>query len=141
MKFAALSTAFFLLAAIFSYTRASSGAPGNRITILYEAFGKPSALRKDWGYAAFIEYGGKRILFDTGNNAEIFRHNAGTLIVNLQYLDFVVLSHRHGDHTSGLQHVLDVNPDVRIYTPYEVSQFGTPVTRSIVNAMNHHIAT
>ena len=38
---------------------------------LNDAFGKSSSMRKDWGYAALIEYGGKRILFDTGNNADI----------------------------------------------------------------------
>ena len=50
-------------------------ATRNRITILYDAFGKPSALSKEWGYAALIEYGGKRILLDTGGNPETFRHN------------------------------------------------------------------
>ena len=43
-----------------------------QITVLYDAFGKTSTLRKDWGFSALIEYGGKRILFDTGNNADIF---------------------------------------------------------------------
>ena len=46
------------------------------ITVLYDAFGKSSAMQKDWGYAALIEYGGKRILFDTGNNPEILAQNA-----------------------------------------------------------------
>jgi 7,8-dihydropterin-6-yl-methyl-4-(beta-D-ribofuranosyl)aminobenzene 5'-phosphate synthase len=46
-----------------------------QITVLYDAFGRSSAMKKDWGFAALIEYGGKRILFDTGNNAEIFAHN------------------------------------------------------------------
>ncbi len=33
-----------------------------RATILYDAFGKPSTLKRGWGYSALIEYGGKRIL-------------------------------------------------------------------------------
>src|SRR5213083_2483895 len=70
-----------------------------RITILYDAFGAKSALVKDWGFAAFVEYGGKRILFDTGNNAKIFEHNARQLRIDLKRLDAVVISHRHGDHT------------------------------------------
>lgn len=93
-----------------------------QITILYEAFGKPSKLKQDWGYSALIEYDGKRILFDTGNNAEWFKHNVEALGINLKDLDFVVLSHRHGDHTSGLSYLLSVNPEVAIYTPYEVSR-------------------
>jgi 7,8-dihydropterin-6-yl-methyl-4-(beta-D-ribofuranosyl)aminobenzene 5'-phosphate synthase len=91
----------------------------NRVTILYDAFGKPSLLRKDWGFAALIEYGGKRILFDTGNNADTFAHNVKSLRIDLKRLDFVVISHRHGDHTSGLSYLLSVNPGVKIYVPKE----------------------
>ena len=43
---------------------ASAGPSKAQITILYDAFGKDSAMKKDWGYAALVEYGGKRILFD-----------------------------------------------------------------------------
>ena len=89
------------------------------ITVLYDAFGKPSALRTDWGYAVLVEYDGKRILFDTGNNPDILAHNAEAKGIDLAKLDFVVMSHRHGDHMGGLAHVLRVNPKVRIYAPKE----------------------
>ena len=69
-----------------------------QITVLYDAFGKASAMQKDWGYAAFIEYGGKRILFDTGNNGDVLAQNAKARDIDLSKLDFVVMSHRHGDH-------------------------------------------
>ena len=95
------------------------GQAQNRVTILYDAFSKSSALRKDWGFAALIEYGGKRILFDTGNNAETFAYNVKALGIDLKRLDFVVISHRHGDHTSGLNYLLSVNSGVRIYVPKE----------------------
>lgn len=102
------------------------GANGNaKVTILYDAFGEPSSLKKDWGFSALIEYRGKRILFDTGNNGEIFAHNVKEKGVDLTNLDFAVVSHRHGDHTSGLSHLLSVNPDVAIYVPQEnFSVFG-----------------
>src|SRR5213595_530094 len=91
----------------------------NRMTVLYDAFGKSSPLKKDWGFSAFIEYDGKRILFDTGNNADTFAQNVKALGIDLKKLDFVVISHRHGDHTSGLNYLLSVNPGVRIYAPKE----------------------
>lgn len=69
------------------------------ITVLYDAFGKTSTMTKDWGFSAFIEYAGKRILFDTGNNAEIFAHNVQAKGIDLTTLDFAIVSHRHGDHT------------------------------------------
>lgn len=89
----------------------------DRVTILYDAFGKSPGMTKDWGYSALIEYGGKRILFDTGNNPEIFARNVKAAGVDLMKLDFVVISHRHLDHTAGLTHLLSVNPNVTIYAP------------------------
>lgn len=94
--------------------------PSNRITILHDSFGKRTGLRKDWGFAALIEFDKKRILFDTGNNAHTFAENTQALGVDLRRLDLVAISHRHGDHTSGLNHLLKLNPGVRIYTPDEL---------------------
>ena len=105
---------------------AAAEAPG-RVTVLYDAFGRPSDLQKDWGFAALVEYGGKRILFDTGNNARIFEHNVRALKVDLTKLDAVVISHRHGDHTSGLSYLVQVNPRVKIYTPIEGAYFKYPL--------------
>ena len=107
-------------------------APSNaqepkRITILYDAFGAPSALVKDWGFAAFVEYGGRRILFDTGNNARIFEHNVKQLGIDLKRLDAVIISHRHGDHTSGLSYLLELNSDAKIYSPREPAFFRGPL--------------
>ncbi len=93
----------------------------SRMTILYDSFGKNPAMTMDWGYAALLEYGGKRILFDTGNNAAIFEHNVKAAGVDLRNLDFVVMSHRHGDHMGGLAYLLRVNPTVKIYAPKERS--------------------
>ena len=95
-----------------------------RITILYDAFGPSPALRKDWGFAALVEYGGRRVLFDTGNSAEIFEHNVRQLGIDLKRLDAAVISHRHGDHTSGLSVLLRQNPAVRIYVPQEPGFFN-----------------
>jgi 7,8-dihydropterin-6-yl-methyl-4-(beta-D-ribofuranosyl)aminobenzene 5'-phosphate synthase len=93
----------------------------NRVVILYDSFGKNPALTMDWGFAALVEYGGKHILFDTGNNTQIFEQNVKAVGVDLQNLDFVVMSHRHGDHMGGLAYLLKVNPTVKIYAPKERS--------------------
>lgn len=90
-----------------------------QITVLYDAFGKSSTMQKDWGYAALIEYRGKRILFDTGNNSDILAQNAKAKGIDLSRLDFVVMSHRHGDHMGGMAYLLSVNPKVKIYAPKE----------------------
>jgi len=101
------------------HSAANTATQKAQITILYDAFGKPSTMQKDWGFAALIEYGGKRILFDTGNNPDILARNAKAKGADLSKLDFVVLSHRHGDHMGGLSYLLRVNPKVKIYAPRE----------------------
>ena len=98
---------------------AGAGPDKAQITILYDAFGKDSAMQRDWGYAALVEYGGKRILFDSGNNPEILAQNVRAKHIDLSNLDFVVISHRHGDHMGGLAYLLRVNPNVKIYAPKE----------------------
>lgn len=100
-------------------TPTKTAAPLTRITVLYDAFGKDAAMTKDWGYAALVEINGKRILFDTGDDAAVFARNVKAKGVDLTKLDFVVLSHRHSDHVSGLSYVLSVNPQVKIYAPKE----------------------
>ncbi len=101
-------------------------SPGDqRLTILVDAFGSQPQLHQDWGYAALVEYGGKRILFDTGNDSTGFAENVVRLGVDLTRLDAVVISHRHGDHTAGLRYLLSVNPRVKIYVPDDEA-FGGP---------------
>ncbi|MGY3394943.1 7,8-dihydropterin-6-yl-methyl-4-(beta-D-ribofuranosyl)aminobenzene 5'-phosphate synthase [Bradyrhizobium sp. USDA 3311] len=121
MKFARW---IFIAALSMCATTANSPAtiaaePNGRITILYDAFGADPAMTKDWGFSALVEVAGKRILFDTGDNAEIFEKNVKAKGVDLTTLDFVVLSHRHADHMAGLSHVLSVNPKITIYAPKE----------------------
>jgi 7,8-dihydropterin-6-yl-methyl-4-(beta-D-ribofuranosyl)aminobenzene 5'-phosphate synthase len=114
------------LAVALGYPLSAKAQSEKRITILYDAFGPPSSLKMDWGFAALIEYNGRRILFDTGNNARIFEHNVNQLNVDLTKLDAVVISHRHGDHTSGLNYLLKANPTVKIYAPLEGAYFNSP---------------
>src|SRR5260370_16258485 len=89
----------------------SSAETPNRVTILYDSFGKAPALTLDWGFAALVEYDGKRILFDTGNNATIFEHNVKALGVDLQKIAFVAISHRHADPTTHTPYFLPTNPN------------------------------
>lgn len=121
VRFAAALTILFAgYAATVSLPAVARVGPDKaQITVLYDAFGKSSAMKKDWGYAAYIEYGGKRILFDTGNNADILAQNAKARGIDLSRLDFVIMSHRHGDHMGGMAYLLSVNPKVKIYAPKE----------------------
>jgi 7,8-dihydropterin-6-yl-methyl-4-(beta-D-ribofuranosyl)aminobenzene 5'-phosphate synthase len=116
-----------------SLARAGPVHPVSRVTILHDAFGNRPELKADWGFAALVEYGGKRILFDTGNDGRVFERNVRALGVDLKHLDFVVVSHRHGDHTGGLAYLLEQNPGVTIYAPREgFGVFGASLPASFL---------
>jgi 7,8-dihydropterin-6-yl-methyl-4-(beta-D-ribofuranosyl)aminobenzene 5'-phosphate synthase len=122
MKFRAtllFAVALAAVAAAAVPARLAAAEPDARITILYDAFGSDAAMKKDWGFSALVEISGKRILFDTGNDPDIFAANVKAKTIDLTGIDFVVLSHRHSDHMAGLNHVLSVNPTVKIYAPRE----------------------
>jgi 7,8-dihydropterin-6-yl-methyl-4-(beta-D-ribofuranosyl)aminobenzene 5'-phosphate synthase len=108
----------------------------DKVTILYDAFGESKELTKDWGFSALVEHNGKRILFDTGNNAANLEHNVKALGVDLTKLDFVVISHRHTDHTTGLRYVLSVNPNVTVYVPADGANGfgGAPIPKTFLRA-------
>jgi glyoxylase-like metal-dependent hydrolase (beta-lactamase superfamily II) len=104
-----------------------------KITIVHDSFGHPSSLRKDWGFSALLEFDGQRILFDTGNSARTFSENCSALDLDLRNLDYAVISHRHGDHTSGLNHLLKVNPKLTVHTPEETyGVFGSSLFGSFI---------
>jgi len=129
--------AALLLSAALGLARPPQHAPApTAVTILYDAFGGAPGLVRDWGFAALIEYQGKRILFDTGNNATIFDQNVRRLHVDLKRVDLVVISHRHSDHTAGLSVVLRANPQVPIYAPREgFGIFGAAVPGTFYRAL------
>ena len=104
---------------------APDAAAQNRFTVLNDAFGDRPGLEQDWGYSALIEFEGKRILFDTGDNIAVFRKNVEALHVDLTRLDMVVITHAHGDHTAGLRYVLSKSPHVKLYVPDDPYFTGT----------------
>ena len=66
------------------------------------------------GLSLFIEFGEKKILFDTGQS-DLFIHNAGKLGIDLSQVDYLVISHGHFDHGGGLKHFLKINKKAKIF--------------------------
>ncbi|HMW39746.1 MAG: MBL fold metallo-hydrolase [Saprospiraceae bacterium] len=93
---------------------------------LYDAFSKDTSLTKDFGFSCITKYKGKTILFDAGSNADIFQHNTTKLGIDLRKVDMVIVSHGHFDHLNGLDYLLQINPHVKIYFPYDIF-WGAPV--------------
>jgi len=83
------------------------------ITLIENSADEGSGLECEHGLSFFIEKDGKKILFDTGQTGK-FLNNAAKLGVDLSYLDYVVISHGHYDHSGGFTSLAEVSSGFRM---------------------------
>jgi 7,8-dihydropterin-6-yl-methyl-4-(beta-D-ribofuranosyl)aminobenzene 5'-phosphate synthase len=87
------------------------------ITIVYDNNPYDRRLTTAWGFAAWIEYRGSALLFDTGGDGRVLLQNMQVLGLDPLRLESVVLSHAHGDHTGGLDALLETGARPQVYLP------------------------
>ncbi|MBN1138246.1 MAG: MBL fold metallo-hydrolase [Anaerolineae bacterium] len=80
------------------------------LTVVFDNNPYDPRLQTGWGFAAWLEYGGQTVLFDTGADGVVLLDSMATLGLDPKAIDIVVLSHIHGDHTGGLASLLAVDP-------------------------------
>ena len=103
-------------------TTDNKGAAGDalgdlKLTILYDNTAVDTRLKSDWGFAALVEYGGHTLLFDTGADGSMLLDNMRQLDVDPKSIEAVIFSHEHGDHTGGLQALLETGVRPTVYAP------------------------
>ncbi len=88
-----------------------------KITAIVEDQSKHGNLLAEHGLSFLIECDDKRILFDSGASDLVVK-NAMSLGIDLDNIDYVMLSHGHYDHTGGLEYIKSkpvyVHPDIFI---------------------------
>lgn len=85
-----------------------------RIVTLLENTISREDLSCEHGLSLYIETGIHKILFDAGQTG-MFADNADKLGIDLQAVDFAVLSHGHYDHGGGLARFLEINKKAPVY--------------------------
>lgn len=73
-----------------------------------------SKLLKEWGLSIYIEYKDQVILLDTGAS-DRFISNAYELGIDLEEVDYAVLSHAHYDHADGMKPFFQTNDRAPFY--------------------------
>jgi 7,8-dihydropterin-6-yl-methyl-4-(beta-D-ribofuranosyl)aminobenzene 5'-phosphate synthase len=91
------------------------------IRVVYDNYVHLEGLKSDWGYAIVIEGLDKYILFDTGAKPDIFESNFSKMGLDAGKIDFLVLSHEHGDHTGGMQALMKMKTGIPVIIPYSFS--------------------
>lgn len=105
-----------------------------KITTLVENCVYGRKLQAEHGLSLYIEIQGNRILFDTGAS-DLFIRNARLLHIDLQKVDYLILSHGHSDHTGGLRYFLELNTQATVVCKREI--FSPKFKDERENGMKH----
>ena len=72
------------------------------------------SLLGEWGLSIYIQRDGQNILLDTGASG-LFLDNAKALGLDMEAVDFAVLSHAHYDHADGMARFFRANTNAPFY--------------------------
>lgn len=93
------------------------------ITIVYDNRTINRSLKRGFGFSCVINFGHRKILFDTGGDKEAFFTNMKKLGIDLKTISHVVFSHKHWDHTTGFSEILGRLRDHSfLYLPSDFNQ-------------------
>lgn len=90
-----------------------------KLRIVYDNKCYNSGFLPGFGFSALIynQFSNKFLLFDTGGNGNILYHNLQQFRIEISNIEYIVISHNHGDHTGGLNSIYQINPNIKIYVP------------------------
>ena len=75
-------------------------------TLIENKLGADESLNVEHGLSLYVEVDNKKILFDTGQSGNFIK-NAEKLNIDLNDLDYVVISHSHYDHSGGFEKLVE----------------------------------
>jgi len=84
-------------------------------TLIEDTIGEHKGLLYEHGLSFFVENDNCRMLFDVGQSAA-FLSNARQLKIDLNRLDYVVLSHGHYDHSGGFKALVEQTNQFTLFT-------------------------
>jgi 7,8-dihydropterin-6-yl-methyl-4-(beta-D-ribofuranosyl)aminobenzene 5'-phosphate synthase len=91
------------------------------IKVIYDNYVKTDGLEPDWGYAILIQGLDKTILFDTGAKPDVFENNFKKMGLDANKVDYLILSHEHGDHTEGIPAFIKMKSGIPVVIPWSFS--------------------
>ena len=71
----------------------------------------------DWGWSVLVETNETKILFDADTDPRVVEYNVSKLGINLDELNYIVLSHHHYDHYGGLSFIARKASNKPLYVP------------------------
>ena len=133
----ALILAGVLVVAVWVFHRPQAPGPqdslpgGITVTVLFDNLQADDRLQTGWGFAALVETPEHTVLFDTGADGEILLENMRLMGKDPLAIEALIISHAHGDHTGGLQALLDLGINPRIYL---LEAFPAPMRQALASS-------
>jgi 7,8-dihydropterin-6-yl-methyl-4-(beta-D-ribofuranosyl)aminobenzene 5'-phosphate synthase len=84
-----------------------------KIVVLSDNKQLQGELGNEHGLCVYLETENYKCLLDTGAS-DMFIHNAEKMVIDLEDIDYVFISHGHSDHIGGLQAFLKINRKAKI---------------------------
>jgi 7,8-dihydropterin-6-yl-methyl-4-(beta-D-ribofuranosyl)aminobenzene 5'-phosphate synthase len=72
-------------------------------------------LKDDWAFSCVVEHPNGNVIFDTGAKPALLESNLKKLYINSQSIKYLIISHKHWDHTGGALWLLEQNPNIIVY--------------------------
>lgn len=92
-----------------------------KITILFDNLVNNEKLTNLWGFSCLIEAGDRKILMDTGSNGRVLLDNMKLLNISPAGFTDLFISHHHWDHIGGIDSIIELNPQMRMFLPSGLS--------------------
>jgi 7,8-dihydropterin-6-yl-methyl-4-(beta-D-ribofuranosyl)aminobenzene 5'-phosphate synthase len=91
---------------------------------IVDNYKKSDEFKTDWGFSVGISTDHYNIIFDTGNDPEVLKHNMNKLNLddNNRNIDLLFISHNHGDHTGGIEYISNNFYLKNIAVPYDIDR-------------------
>lgn len=110
------------------------------VTILVENSTPAPGVYGEYGFAALVNAGDRRFLFDTGSAGALFA-NAAALGVELDQIEDVIISHGHFDHTGAMTNLIALGGVKRIHAhpdifSHRLVPLGNGQSRDIGSSFN-----
>ena len=95
--------------------------------VLFDAKAR-RGLSSGWGFSCLLD---GKILFDTGDSADTLLENMKRLMVSINDIEGVVISHDHWDHTGGLWEILKQKKGIKVYA---LESFSDEFKKAVLDA-------
>jgi len=105
-----------------------------RLRILYDNYPLDVRCVPDWGFALLLEWPELRLLFDSGAQGDILLNNMYAVGFDPATLDAVFISHNHWDHQGGLDALLEIKPQLKVFIH---SRFSASFTDDLRHRCKH----